>query len=82
MNATQQQLFESLAEVLCLHPDWRVGQAIANLTDRFKHPDSAQATAEAIWDIEDDELLASSRELIDRQSRQIEAPAGPITQGN
>jgi hypothetical protein len=65
MNATRQKLLAALAELSDLHPDWRFGQTIANLTDRAREPaDPTQAVA-AVWDVEDEELLQTLQQLLE-----------------
>ena len=55
MIASQrQQILELLARLSDLAPDVRFGQLIANLSYRAVAP-----TNEAIWDMEDDDLLSA-----------------------
>ena len=58
-DSTRQQLLEVLAELSELCPEMRMGQLIANLSALAKGP-----TAEAVWDVEDDELLAAARKQL------------------
>ena len=60
MNAaTTDELLGAISELRALFPDWRMGQLVANLVT------AAGATDEgAIWDVEDDKLLAAARRLI------------------
>jgi hypothetical protein len=55
------QLLAAMAELRSLFPDWRVGQLVASLTQA-----AGRDRDGAIWDVEDDELLAAARRLIDR----------------
>lgn len=55
------ELAAAIAELRALFPDWRMGQLVANLVMA-----AGGADATAIWDIEDDRLLAAARRLIDR----------------
>jgi hypothetical protein len=55
------ELIEAIAELRGLFPDWRMGQLVANLVMAAGGTDGS-----AIWDIEDDRLLAAARRLIDR----------------
>ena len=65
-NSTRQQLCQVLAELSDLCPEMRMGQLIANLATVAKG-----ATAEAIWDVKDEELLAAARkQLLYFQERQ------------
>jgi hypothetical protein len=55
------ELVDALSELRVLFPDWRTGQLIANLATAAGGMD-----ASAIWDMEDDKLLAAARRLIER----------------
>lgn len=62
MNISQaEELTAALAELRGLFPDWRMGQLIANLVMAAGRTDTA-----AIWEIEDEELLAAAQRLIER----------------
>ena len=54
--ATEHDLLAQLAELRRLSPDVRFGQLLANLSYMAK-----SFTAEAIWDVEDEELLEAAR---------------------
>jgi hypothetical protein len=56
-----EELIEAIAELRKLFPDWRMGQLVANLVTAAGGMD-----ASAIWDMEDDKLLAAARRLIER----------------
>jgi hypothetical protein len=56
---TREQLLSALGELGRLHPDWRLGQTIANVATTAGRMDAG-----AVWDLEDDEALAAVRELI------------------
>ena len=60
-NSVSDQLSAAIAELQSLFPDWRMGQLVANLTPAAGHDRKG-----AIWDVEDNELLAVARRLIDR----------------
>ncbi len=61
---TRQEILLALSDLSELYPDWRLGQMIANLSVAARG-----ANTEAIWDVEDDELLAAiNRHLVLRQS--------------
>jgi hypothetical protein len=68
-SSTGDQLLAAMAELRSLFPDWRVGQLVANLTQA-----AGRDSEGAIWDVEDDELLAAARRLIDR-NRPHRAPS-------
>ena len=58
-------VLQALGELSAEFPEWRFGQMIANLAVIARG-----ATSEAIWDVEDDELLAAIRsQLNKRRSR-------------
>jgi hypothetical protein len=59
--AITDELIEAIAELRTLFPDWRMGQLIANLLVA-----AGAAEPEAIWDIEDEQLLAAARRLVER----------------
>jgi hypothetical protein len=64
------ELVQTLTKVRSLFPDWRFGQLIANLAT------AAGATdASAIWDIEDEQLLAAARRLIENNEARLAARA-------
>lgn len=55
------QLLEAISELRILFPDWRMGQLVANLVTAAGGMDAG-----AIWDVEDEKLLAAARRLIER----------------
>jgi hypothetical protein len=62
MNASAtEELIEALSELHTMFPEWRIGQMIANLVMAAGGTD-----ASAIWDMEDKQLLAAARRLIER----------------
>jgi len=62
MNATvSEDLLEAVAELREVFPDWRFGQLVVNLVTAAGGVDAA-----AIWDVEDEALLAAARRLIER----------------
>jgi hypothetical protein len=61
ITSPNDQLLQAIAELRSLFPEWRLGQLIANLATA-----AGAADAAAIWDIEDDQLLAAARRLVDR----------------
>ena len=56
---TRVELLEALAELGRAHPDWRLGQTLANLAMASGHLDAG-----GVWDLEDDEALAAARQLL------------------
>jgi hypothetical protein len=77
MNPTHERLLAALVEISRLFPDMRIGQMICNLTNRVKTPTTQAKAAEAIWDIEDEELLASADEFLANCRRQLAEPGEP-----
>ena len=63
MTATGADLLAAVQELQTLFPDWRFGQLVANLTLA-----AGRDREGAVWDVEDDELLAAARRLIERNS--------------
>jgi hypothetical protein len=62
--AKRQEILELLGRLSELTPDVRFGQLIANLSYLAVGP-----TAEAVWDMEDDQLLSAIRQHIADLSR-------------
>ena len=65
-DATRAELLEAIAELSDLHPDWRLGQMLANLA-----MSAGRTEANAVWDLEDHEALAAARRLIERRQQQF-----------
>jgi hypothetical protein len=61
MKKPREELIEALAELGALFPDWRFAQLVANVAAAARGPQ-----VEAIWDSEDEELLAAARRLLER----------------
>ncbi len=57
------ELYQALSELHALFPDWRFGQLVANLATAAGETDPG-----ALWELEDDQLLAAARRLIERNS--------------
>ncbi len=66
------ELIEALSELRVLFPDWRLGQLVANLVMAAGGTDGS-----AIWDVEDENLLAAARRLIDRNRHREASSAEP-----
>jgi hypothetical protein len=60
MTTARGELLTCLGELSELAPDLRMGQLVANLATLAQG-----AKAEAIWDAEDEELLAAARRLLE-----------------
>jgi hypothetical protein len=66
----RRELLRILGELGELTPDVRFGQLLANLSYMAK-----DFTAEAIWDVEDEELLSAARDhLKELSERHVPAP--------
>ncbi len=82
MNQARLELLNTLEELSGLYPEMRLGQWVANLA-----PNALCSTAEAIWDVEDEELSAAAREAVqnfrdmrpERAARWQQESEGPST---
>jgi hypothetical protein len=59
--STAEELIVALSELRVLFPDWRMGQLVANLVMAAGGTDAG-----AIWEVQDEQLLAAARRLIER----------------
>lgn len=64
------ELLLALAEFSEAFPDWRFGQMIAHLSVV-----SRGATQEAIWDVENEELLAAVQSQLEKRRKKAGASA-------
>jgi hypothetical protein len=71
------ELIEALGELRVLFPDWRMGQLVANLTVAAGCTDDG-----AIWEVEDDRLVAAARRLIDANRGRAAASASSVAPTN
>jgi hypothetical protein len=55
------ELIGALSQLRVLFPDWRMGQMVVNLAMA-----AGGADAGSLWDVEDGQLLAAARRLIER----------------
>jgi hypothetical protein len=62
INPVRQDTLQALAQLSAAFPEWRLGQMIANLAVVARG-----ATGEAIWDVEDEELLAAIHRQLDKR---------------
>jgi hypothetical protein len=60
-NTVRRDVLDALGRLSETVPDWRLGQVIANLAVAARGP-----TPEAVWDVEDEELLAAIRRLLEK----------------
>ena len=70
IDPVRQDVVQALAEMSAAFPEWRLGQMIANLAVVARG-----ATVEAIWDVEDEELLASLHSQLDKRHERATTPA-------
>ena len=63
-----EELIEAISELRTLFADWRMGQLVANLVMAAGGTDAA-----AVWDTEDEQLLAAARRLIERNRGRCDA---------
>jgi hypothetical protein len=66
------ELLSTLAQLSETFPQWRLGQMVANLATAARG-----AQAEAVWDSEDEELLAAARRLLERNADRADSTASP-----
>lgn len=72
MSATAaDELIAAMAELRAIFPDWRMGQLVANLVTAAGGMDAG-----AIWEVEDQDLLAAARRLIERNRGRRPISAG------
>ncbi len=69
-DSLRHDVLQALEELSAEFPEWRLGQMIANLAVVARG-----ATAEAIWDVEDDELLATIQSQLEKRRSRAGAPA-------
>jgi len=58
-SVTTDELLDAITELRVLFPEWRMGQLIANLVTA-----AGLESADAIWDVEDSQLLEAARRLV------------------
>jgi hypothetical protein len=75
--STRHDDLQALGELSEGFPAWRLGPMIANLAVSARG-----ATAEAIWEVEDEELLAAIREHLDRRRAPVPADCPPEVTSN
>jgi hypothetical protein len=68
MKTAREELLSALQELGELFPDWRFGQLIANVATAARGPQ-----VEAIWETNDDELLAAARRLVERNQGRLQS---------
>jgi hypothetical protein len=64
MNPVREEILRVLGELSVYSPDVRFGQLLANLSYLARGP-----TNEAIWDMEDEELLVAAKQHLETLSK-------------
>jgi hypothetical protein len=72
MKASREELLQVFSGLSGLFPEWRFGQLVANVATAARGPH-----VEAIWDSDDEELLAAARRLIERNRGRGQVPVEP-----
>lgn len=62
-NTSGDDLMLAMAELRTMFPDWRIGQLVASLAQAAGRDGEG-----AVWEIEDEQLLAAARRLILRNA--------------
>lgn len=70
MTAIRQEILQALTELSERYPNWRFGQMVANVSSWAREP-----TAEAVWDVEDEEFLKGIRSHLERHAASVNGPA-------
>jgi hypothetical protein len=63
MTPVRHEILRALEDLSNRYPDWRFGQLVANVSYWAREP-----TAEAIWDVEDEEFLQGIQTHLEQQS--------------
>lgn len=77
IDSTRKEALQVLAELSEAAPDVRLGQLVANLSYLARG-----LSAEAVWDMEDDELLAAARKHLAVLRARVAAPPLPASDPN
>jgi len=68
-DVTRRELLEVLEALMTEHPDWRIGQLVANIAFL------ACQTNSAIWDVENEQFLQAARQHLQRMAERSKAKA-------
>ena len=71
MKSKREELLQVLGELSSVFPDWRFGQLVANVAGATPRG----ADVEAIWECDDDELLAAAHRLLQRNRERAQITA-------
>lgn len=66
-EGTRGDLLNGLEELMQVHPDWRIGQLVANIAFLARQTDSAT------WDVENEEFVQAARQHLQRTAERREA---------
>jgi hypothetical protein len=58
-RSNRERIAKLLEQLSQLHPEWRFGQLVANVSTWAKGP-----TVESVWDVEDEEFIKAAEEHI------------------
>ena len=72
MNPNREELLAALADMTVMYPEWRLGQMIDNLVCWAKQPKTPEEAAGAGWDIEDEELLITIKDHLERRREALQ----------
>jgi hypothetical protein len=68
MTPVREEIFRKLEELSNRYPHWRFGQMVANVSYWAKEP-----TAEAIWDVEDEEFLKGITSHLEQRDEALQS---------
>lgn len=68
-DMTRRELLEVLDALMTEHPDWRIGQLVANISFL------ACQTNSATWDVENEQFLQAARQHLQRMAERRKASA-------
>src|SRR5690348_3623062 len=68
-RAHQKRLAKVIEQLTELHPDWRIGQLVANVAAWASGP-----TAEAVWDVDDESFLKAAETHLRTHASQKSPP--------
>jgi hypothetical protein len=65
-ESTRAELLKALADLSEIHPNWRLGQMLANVAMAAGHTES-----EAVWELQDEEALTAARTMLESTQQRI-----------
>ena len=68
IEPSTEQMIEVVRRLRQLHPEWRVGQLVANIAIAARGP-----TESAVWDVEDSEFMTAAEEHLNFNASVSEA---------